>query len=190
MASIQQDLHSGIYRIRFRFAGRSYNRSLKTTNLKAARAVLGRIEENLQLIEKGRLEVPPKPDIAKFILSDGKIHGQPLCTSTTLGKPFESYQAQLPAGAKEELTVRLEKTQVNNFKQILPISKLANTITTADLQRYVERRLKSNCKGRKISPETVKREMATFRSIFNWAKSVGLVEGESPTNGLIINLLL
>ncbi len=187
MASIQQDSQTGIYRIRFRFADRAYNRSLKTTDLKAARTALGRAEENMQLIEKGRLEVPPNADLAKFIMSDGKINRKPvLCTSITLGKLFESYLAQLPAGTKEELTIGLEKTHINNFKRILPTSKLANTITTADLQRYVERRLNKTRKGRNLSPETVKREMATFRSIFNWAKSLGYVEGESPTNGLII----
>ncbi len=186
MASLRQDPDTGIFRIRFRFEGRSFNRSLKTRNKKSARSILGRAEENLQLIERGRLEIPPKADPAKFILSDGKINGKPTCKSITLNKLFETYQKRLPEAAKEELTIKLEQTHIKNFKRILPTSKVANTNTTADLQRYAERRLKQKRNGRRISPETVKREMDTFRAVFTWAKNNGYVEGESPTKGLTL----
>ena len=186
MASLRQDPETGIYRIRFRFEGRAYNRSLKTKSLKSARSILGRAEENLQLIARGRLEIPPKADPAKFILSDGKINGKPTCKAITLNKLFDEYQQRLPEAAKEKLTIGLEKTHIKNFKRILPTSKVANTITTANLQRYAERRLKQKRNGRLISPETVKREMDTFRAVFNWAKTNGYVEGEPPTKGLSI----
>ncbi len=186
MASLRQDPETGIFRIRFRFDGRAYNRSLKTKNPKSARSILGRAEENLQLIERGRLEIPPKADPAKFILSDGKINGTRTSKPITLNKLFETYQKRLPEAAKEELTVKLEQTHIKNFKRILPTSKIANTVTTADLQRYAERRLKQKRNGRRISPETVKREMDTFRAVFTWAKNNGFVEGESPTKGLTL----
>ena len=97
MASLRQDPETGIYRIRFRFQGRSYNRSLKTKKLKSASTILGRAEENLQLIERGRLEIPPKADPAKFILSDGKINGKPTC------KPVAILNTRIPQALSDEL---------------------------------------------------------------------------------------
>lgn len=186
MANLRQDPQTGIFRIRFRFEGRAYNRSLKTRDPKSARSVLGRTEENLRLIASGRLEIPPKTDPASFILSDGKINGRPKCKSITLGRLFATYQQRLPDAAKEPTTVGLEKTHIKNFRRLLPTSKIANTITSADLQRYAERRLKQKRNGRKISSETVKREMDTFRAIYTWAHSNEFVEGESPTGGLTL----
>ena len=119
MASLRQDPESGIFRIRFRFDGRSYNRSLKTDNPKTASSVLGRTEENLRLIKQGRLDVPPKVDPATFVLSDGKINGQKKCKPITLGKLFETYQKRLPDAAKERLTVGLETTHIKNFRRLV-----------------------------------------------------------------------
>ena len=132
------------------------------------------------------MDVPPKVDPATFVLSDGKINGQRKCKPITLGKLFETYQKRLPDAAKERLTVGLETTHIKNFRRILPTSKIANTVTTADLQRYAERRLKQKRNGRRLSPETVKREMDTFRAIFNWAKTNDFVEGDPPTVGLTL----
>lgn len=47
-------------------------KSLKTKNLREARGSLGRIDETLRLIERGRFEVPIDVDPAEFVLSDGK----------------------------------------------------------------------------------------------------------------------
>lgn len=47
----------------------------------------------------------------------------------------------------------LERTRITDFLRILPSSKLARTISTEGLQRYVKRRLKERCGTRQISPE-------------------------------------
>ena len=139
MASIQQDPQSKNYRIRFRFGGRRYFRSLKTTEIKVARSVLGRVEETLRLLDQGRLEIPAKADPGKFILSDGKITGDsPRKTDIALKELLEIYQARLPHGAKEESTVRMEKTHIKHLLRLLPKRTCANSLTSADLQHYVE----------------------------------------------------
>lgn len=58
-------------------------------------------------------------------------------------------------------------------------------LTRADLQRYAEKRLKEKRGERYISPETVKREMDTFRSIWNWGR-MEYLDGPAPTNGLTL----
>lgn len=186
MASLRKDPVSGIFRIRFRFDQRAFNRSLKTKDKKNARSILARVEETIRLIEQGRIEIPANADIAKFILSDGK------CDSTkskpkavSLKQLLKIYQKRLPDAAKEPLTVALENTHIKNFIRLLKAGKSANAISQSDLQHYVEKRLKEKRAGKPISPETVKREMDTFRSIWNWAK-MEYVGGESPTTGLLI----
>ena len=76
MASIEFDEASGRYRIRFRYAGKPYKRSLKTTDKRDAGAVVGRVEETIRLLERGRLNIPPDADPGVFILSDGKLNGK------------------------------------------------------------------------------------------------------------------
>ncbi len=74
MASLDIDNYSKLHRIRFRFAGRSYKRSLKTTDRYEAMTVKGRVEETIRLLERGRLEMPLNADPAAYIMSDGKIN--------------------------------------------------------------------------------------------------------------------
>ena len=186
MPSLRQDPDCGIFRIRFRFAGKAYNRSIRTKDPKTANSILGRVEETIRLIEHGRLEIPPKIDPAVFILSDGKTTTvQSKSKAISLKNLFAEYLERLPTVAKEENTVKLERSHIKHFNRLLKTSKSATTTTSADLQRYVEKRLKEKRHGRLISPETVKREMDTFRSVWNWAKKE-YVEGDSPTLGLTI----
>ncbi len=71
MASLE--LRSDRFRIVFRIGGRKLHASLKTTDRKEAEGCLARLEENLRLVERGRLIPPPDADIPTFLLSDGKI---------------------------------------------------------------------------------------------------------------------
>ena len=76
MASIEYDEASGRYRIRFRYAGKPYKRSLKTSEKREAEAIVGRVEETIRLLERGRLDIPLDADPGVFILSDGKLNGK------------------------------------------------------------------------------------------------------------------
>src|SRR2546423_10071620 len=72
MASLE--FRSNRYRLGFRFGGKKYQHPLKTSNQREAEGCLGRLEENLRLLERGRLELPPDADLADFLLSDGKVN--------------------------------------------------------------------------------------------------------------------
>ncbi len=184
MASLEQHPKSKVYRIRFRFGGRQFFRSIKTKDKNVARSIKGRVEETLRLIEQGRLEIPPDAEPGAFILSDGKLKQKPASsTLVSLKKLFELYKERRVAGAKEPTTIKTEETHIKNFLRLLPVTKAAQAVTHSDLQRYVEKRLKEKRGTRFISPETVKREMDTFRIIWNWAKKEYML-GETPTQGL------
>src|SRR5262245_42383771 len=71
MASLE--LRSDRFRIVFRIGGKKLHAALKTTDRKEAEGCLARLEENLRLVERGRLIPPPDADIQTFLLSDGKV---------------------------------------------------------------------------------------------------------------------
>ena len=94
MTHIRQDKKSGNFFIRFRYAGSSFNRSLRTKFRREASAVRGRVEETILLLERGRIEMPHSADPAEFILSDGKRLGKPVKPKIrTLYDLFRVYNA-------------------------------------------------------------------------------------------------
>jgi hypothetical protein len=98
VASIIHDSDSGKYHIRFRFAGMSFKRSLKTSNKQEARSAQGRIEETLRLLERGSLSIPVGAERGTFILSDGKRTAKPKPPKIrTLGNLFTVYRDNLPS---------------------------------------------------------------------------------------------
>ena len=75
MAWLERHPTSGHFHLCFRWNGKRKRRSLSTDDTKAAEAIRLRFEENVALLERGRLELPPAADIMTFLLSDGKLHG-------------------------------------------------------------------------------------------------------------------
>ena len=57
MAWLQKD-PSGNFHISFRFGGKKFKRSLRTQNQKQATSRKLRLEETIQLINSGRVELP------------------------------------------------------------------------------------------------------------------------------------
>ena len=106
MASIEKDPASGYYRIRFRFEGRQYQRSLRTKAKAEADGVLARVQGTLRMIARGYLRVPVDADAGLFIISDGRVANHPKATpaTPTLGELFQHYFRHIATGAKEEST--------------------------------------------------------------------------------------
>ena len=64
---------SGVYHVGLRLGGRKFTRSLNTEDEAEADSAVACIEENLRLIERGRLEIPKGSDLMSFLLSNGKV---------------------------------------------------------------------------------------------------------------------
>ena len=62
MASVEE--RNGRFRVCFRFGGVKYNRTLKTRSEAEAAGRCRRLEENIRLVESGRLSIPMGADIA------------------------------------------------------------------------------------------------------------------------------
>ena len=184
MATVSKDPASGNFHIRFRFGGRAYRRSLKTTNRRESLAVLGKVEETIRLLDRGSISMPENAEPATFIISGGQLDTKPSqIASHTLGQLCEEYQSSLPVGAKEKSTLKTERIHFGHLHRILGRDSVFRSITTTDLQTYVNTRL-AEANGASVKPVTVKKEMATFRFIWNWGMSRGYVKTNSPTKGL------
>ena len=191
MPSLHRSPDSPYFRIRFRFDGKNVNRSLHTKDRRKALGLCSRVEETIELIERGQLEVPKKADPIDFILSGGqkKKKKQKKPKVVGLAKFFSLYQASLPAGHKEESTLEGEAIHIKHFKRILGQNKAVKAINEAELQRYANKRLNEEHHGKRIQPDTVRKELVTFRMLWNWGVKEGLLTGRSPTRYVALPLV-
>lgn len=186
MATLEHHPTSNSYLIRFRFAGRSFKRSLKTTNKQIAEAALSRLHETISMVTRGFLAMPPEADPVEFLLSGGKVQQKAKLTRTiTLGDLLTKYQSALPVQAKEKITLKTEETHIKRFRKKLPLSKPLDQITTHDVQIFINNESKRKFGEGTISPDTVKRYIDTLKCIFNWALKQELVNKAPLLRGLV-----
>lgn len=184
MASLQTD-PSGNYHVCFRLGGKRFKRSLHTTSEDHANNQLALLEENLRLVNRGKLVIPDDADVPTFLLSDGKIN-QPiqLPENMTLGQLIQQYEESLPKGAIEESTRYTIKIHAGHLKEVLGESLSVRCLTRDDLQRYINTRAKKKGRhGKTLSPITIRKELTTLSGMWTWAMVAGKV-GPFPNKGL------
>ena len=116
MAWLEQHPSSGHFKICFRWGGKKKRKSLPVTDSKSAEAILLRFEENVALLERGRLELPPSGDIMTFLLSDGKLAASPKSASLqpkTLRDIVDRYLAALGNGSVEANSLETVRMQAS-----------------------------------------------------------------------------
>lgn len=185
MAWLEQE-KSGHFHVAFRFGNRKFKRALKTSKLAEAQARLLRLEENIRLVESGRLELPAAADLPTFLLSDGKLNSKPVTQApVVLGQLLNLYCENLPDGAIEPTSLYTAKIHIKHLNRILGVGFPINRLTNADLQTYVAQRLKQrNWRKKTISPVTIKKELSTFSTIWTWAQARGFVDFPFPNKNL------
>ncbi len=188
MAWLEQHPSSGHFKICFRWGGKKKRKSLPVTDPKAAQAILLRFEENVALLERGRLELPASGDVMTFLLSDGKLASSPksaLVQPKTLREIVDRYLAALGNGSVEANSLETVRMHLNHVLRKFGNHVLLKDLVAADLQDYLDKRVRR--KGKKtvpLSPVTLRKELASFRACFNWAVQTGLLSGSFPNRGL------
>lgn len=184
MATLEK--RSGAFRVIFYYCGRRFARSLKTSSERAARASLARLDDNLRRVELGLLSLPDGIDLASFLLSDGRIEIKPsLAQICTIKELFENYFASIPDGALESSTRKGMRLHVKHLKKHLGANASLTALEAHDLQRYIERRAPAKgLHGRTLSAATIKKEIVTLRTVWNWSFNMGLIGKPFPNRGL------
>lgn len=177
---------TGAYHIVFRIGAEKLRRSLKTKDKKEASARLARIEENIRLVESGRLVVPDDADAVSFLLSDGRLTQRVSQQKRLrLRQLHQCYIDSLPADSIEANSLYTTAVHMRHIAQLLDGRLDLRGVTAAHLQEYVNKRAKQPGRhGRNISATTIKKELATLRSLWNWAMTRGYVGSPLPLRGL------
>ncbi|MCP4190066.1 MAG: hypothetical protein GY768_05495 [Planctomycetaceae bacterium] len=112
---------SGIFHIGFRFDGAEITRSLGTRDLRAAESMRHRLEDTIELVQRGRLEISDDvPDVAAFLLSDGKISKERGKTKRlSVGELFASYSGSLPDNSIAAETLRVAEIHMRHVSKII-----------------------------------------------------------------------
>ncbi|MCA9128024.1 MAG: tyrosine-type recombinase/integrase [Planctomycetales bacterium] len=185
MAWLEQQ-KSGVFVVCFRYGGARLKRSTKTRSADKAERMRLQIEENIELVERGRLEVPADADLMAFLVSDGRLTSKRKASGQLpLGTLFEKYRESLPRDSHAPESLRISKIHMRHVARILGQGTRLVSITAGDLQRYVSKRSEENGhRGRKVSTGTIRKEMATFRTLWRWAKRFEHVSADFPNHGL------
>jgi integrase len=176
---------SGNYFICLRVGSKRFRRSLGTQNKHDADADVARVEDNLRQVERGWLSIPATADVVSFLLSNGRVSA-PLTIpdQLTLKVLFDRYFNALPTGSLEESTIYTMNVHRRSLEGHFGKSTLVESIDLVALQEYIDKRSRDPGLAGTLSPTTIRKEVVTLRTVWNWARHSKLVQGDFPTRGL------
>ena len=168
-----------VFVARFRFEGKEYKKSLKTTRKADAEAAMHAVERGIHGLATGMLQLPAGVDPGDFILSGGTLReaSRRRQKAPTLAALIVEYLAG--QGHKAASTVYTERVHLGNLKKHLAekADAPADRIAHRDLEAFIQLRLKQR------SPGTVDKERSTVVQLFRWAAAQGHLE-TSPASAL------
>jgi integrase len=168
-----------LYVARFRYAGKEYKKSLKTTRIADAEGAMHAVERAIHGLTTGMLQIPPGVDPGDFILSGGTLKQAARRTQRVpaLATLIDDYLAG--QGHKAPSTAYTEGVHLRNLKKKLgtKADAPADRIAHRDLESYLQARLKER------SPSTVDKERTTIIQLFQWAVAHRHLDA-SPAAGL------
>ncbi len=181
------DKRGKTYRLVFEISGQTFKRSLQTTDQRVALGRLAAVNRRIEMLERGEVDLPPDVDLPTFLLNDGRPKKVPLILppSRTLAKIIPEFFQSIPAGSLEANTLKTLRIHLHHIVRVFGEAFAIERLSFDDLQRYVERRGQENGPiGKKINPVTIRKELASFSSLWTWLRRTGQVPSEFPNRGL------
>ncbi len=187
MAAIEE--RCGRYRIHFRWHGRQHKLPLGKVSQEEAEAKSALVDYLLMRLKQRLIELPPGLDIVEFFQFDGNPPADLQEVPTESRElTLAGFRDRYLATHRDSLVERTIEGIELHFKHLtaalgerFPIRELK----LADLQGYVDRRAKAKgISGKRLSPATIRKEIVTLRTAWNWAEKMAIVAGRFPYNGL------
>ena len=157
---------NGVFLARFRYLGKEYKRSLKTSDRKDADAAMHRIEDALHQLAINNKRVPKGVDPGDFIVSGGTLEAPTVAVRPgnvpTLQAALEEYKQNLGHLAENHrYTVAVH---LRNLLKKLPGKANApvDQVQQRDLESFLQARL------RERASTTVHKERTTIIKLFVW----------------------
>jgi integrase len=186
MASLRE--RGGWFQLIFRYRGRQFTHALKTQSRREAEAQRGLVDRVLMRIRNREVPpIPPDANVADYLLAGGKVPEvpRPAEVALTLKDLADGYQAAHRNGALEANSLATVRLHLNHFLDALGQRFAVRELSAQALQAYIDRRSRRRgAKDRRLSPTTLKKEVATLRAAWNWAARTGLASGLFPGRGL------
>ena len=172
MASLQNRNNS--WRVIFRYRGLQHFITIGEVEEIEAQGVKARYEYLLRLLKQRLLNIPAGMDIVTFLRLDGKpadATAEANAPEISFAQLRDGYLKTIGNGSVENNTLYTSKIYLgqlaNTLGEHFPIASLAH----ADLQRHINRRSASD----DVAAITMKKEIDTLRSAWNWARRMGYV---------------
>jgi integrase len=183
MASLQE--RNGSYRILFCHHGKLHTFTIGKVKKDEAENKARQVDYVLMRLKQRLIVLPEGADIVTFIEHDGKPPdaGPTLADAprqvVTLGHLKDRYLTTHANGTIEANSLDTCKLHLGHFSRALGDGFPLGELTLAKMQEYVNQRAKA-----KISPVTIRKEIATLRAAWNWGEPMGLTSGKFPNRGL------
>lgn len=184
MATIQERNKS--FRIQFLYHGKRHGFTVGVVPRDEAESKAQQVDYLLMRLKQRLAAVPPGMDIVEYVQFDGKAaptdapSPQKLSLTRLRDRYLETRESSL-----EDSTVYGMKIHFGHLAAVLGPAFPIAELSLADLQRYVDCRKKARGRnGRKLSAATIKKEIVTLRTVWNWALKMKLVSGRFPYDGL------
>jgi len=182
MAALQ--VRKGSYRVMFRYNGKLNTFTIGSVTQDEAQKKAGQVDYLLMRLKQRHITMPAGMDIATFL----KFDGSPPARLTLSDAPRQAitffqmksrFLETYSNGTIEANSLYTCKIHLSHFARVLGEAFPLGDLTTAVLQDYISQRAKA-----KISPATIRKELATLRAAWNWGATAKLTEGKFPNQGL------
>jgi integrase len=186
MAGLQ--LRGDTYRVHFRYKGKQLFFTLGQVSEQEADAKVAQVDYLLMRLKQRLISIPDGVDVVAFLQFDGKTETKPAApvavTVVSLSNLRDRY-VSTHRGSLEDSTLATSEMHFRHlikwFGGKFPIAELS----LADLQGYVDERSKAaGAKGRRLSATTIRKEIVTLRTAWNWALKMKLFLASFPQDGL------
>ncbi len=142
MANISQK--NGVFHVRFRFAGKQYKKSLKTSSGPDAEVATALVQRTIHWLATGQLQVPLGVEAGDFIVSGGTLKEpqRKLSPAPTLRSLIYEYLSQ--QGHKANTSLCTERVHLHHLQKSLAakLDRPCDQIVFANLDHYLQQRLR------------------------------------------------
>lgn len=189
MASLQKK--GGSYYCQFCHHGKRFTFTVGAISEAEAHAKAAQVDYILLRLKQRLIELPAGVDIVTFLQFDGKppetaptIPTSPRQT-VTLAYLKDRYLATHGNGAMEANSLGTVAIHLNHIARSLGEQYPLTELNLDELQRHLDARARTKHHGRPLSPVTLKKEITSFRAMWNWGMYSGMVTKPFPSKGLV-----
>jgi len=186
MATLQE--RNGSYRVLFVYHGKRFTFTVGKVSAEEAKAKADQVDYLLLRLRQQLISLPAGMDIVTFLEFDGKppqVGTQAEPKAATLLYLRDQYLTTHKNGTLEKTTVDGMELHFKHLTKTLGEKFPIQALSLADLQRHADRRAKmKGIRGRNISSATIRKEIVTLRTAWNWGVKMKIVTGRFPSDGL------